>query len=93
VKEKIGVGFRGLFFFVSFFWRSKRKKRTFKREIFLFFNNILFSFSLMKKKQKIKKRSSAHARAGKPPLPFLACAPKEFNAVLSILLTIQFVYN
>jgi hypothetical protein len=28
VKEKIGVGFRGLFFFVSFFWRSKRKKEA-----------------------------------------------------------------
>ncbi|MES2398024.1 MAG: hypothetical protein V4549_18570 [Bacteroidota bacterium] len=28
VKEKIGVGFRGLFFFVSFFWRSKRKKNA-----------------------------------------------------------------
>jgi len=27
VKEKIEVGFRGLFFFVSFFWRSKRKKK------------------------------------------------------------------
>jgi hypothetical protein len=24
-KEKIEVGFRGLFFFVTFFWRSKRK--------------------------------------------------------------------
>jgi hypothetical protein len=27
VKEKIEVGFCGRFFFVSFFWRIKRKKK------------------------------------------------------------------
>lgn len=31
VKRKLGVGFRGLFFFVSFFWRSKRKINAYKK--------------------------------------------------------------
>jgi hypothetical protein len=29
VKEKIEVGFRGVFFFVTFFWTSKRKLNAF----------------------------------------------------------------
>ncbi len=42
-----------------------------------------FSFVLKQKKQKFKKRSSANAQAGKPPLPFQAYAPViQFGFVL-----------
>jgi hypothetical protein len=67
--------------------RNEKAKIVWAENSLIKSSNNPFSFSpeinsgqaLMKKKQKIKKRSSAHAHAGKPPLPFLACAPKKFR--------------
>ncbi|MDP1746433.1 MAG: hypothetical protein Q8L90_12700 [Bacteroidota bacterium] len=41
MKEKIVVGFRGLFFFVSFFWRSKRKKNAITGQKLKVFEDVL----------------------------------------------------